>query len=121
MYVDGSMMIFASLQLPKNVSLVNHAWQEGLVSSDGRFRFHALTGANVQSFGTLDFQSGNILSKSVGGKLMLRIVSNFLVFFFFNKKSLFKYLLLNLSDVFFSSLNYESMVCFKCFHSASLT
>jgi len=44
-----------------------------------------LTGANVQSFGTLDFQSGNILSKSVGGKLMLRIVSNFLVFFFLIK------------------------------------
>lgn len=28
MYLDGSMIIFARLQLPKNASLVNHAWQE---------------------------------------------------------------------------------------------
>jgi len=86
MYLDGSMMIFASLQLPKNVSLVNHVWQEGLVSSDGRLRSHALTEANVQSFGTLDFQSGNIISQNIGEKLTsrikLRIVSNFLCFLF---------------------------------------
>jgi len=79
-------MIFASLQLPKNVSLVNHVWQEGLVSSDGRLRSHAMTGANVQSFETLDFQSGSIVSQNVGWKLMsrikLRIVSNFLLVFF---------------------------------------
>jgi hypothetical protein len=87
MYQDGNMIIFASLQLPKNVSLVNHVWQEGLVSSDGRLRSHALTGANVQSFRTLDFQYENIVSdQTVGGKLMsrikLRIVRNFLFDFY---------------------------------------
>jgi len=87
MYLDGNMMIFATLQLPRNVSLVNHVWQEGLVSSDGRLRSHALTGANIQSFGTLNFQSGNIVSQNVGGKLTsrikLRIVSDFFIFFIF--------------------------------------
>jgi len=55
MSINGSMMIFASLQIPQNFSLVNHAWQEGLVSNDGSFKSHALRGPNVQSFGTLDF------------------------------------------------------------------
>ncbi|AES81575.1 auxin-responsive family protein [Medicago truncatula] len=77
MFVNGSMMIFASLQLPQNVTLVNHAWQEGLVSNDGSLKSHALRGPNIQSFGTLDFTSGNIISQNVGAKLkskmMLRI------------------------------------------------
>jgi len=85
MFVVGSMMIFASLQLSQNVTLVNHAWQEGLVSNDGSLKSHALSGPNVQSFGTLDFTSGNIVSQNVGGilkfKTMLRIVSNLLFFF----------------------------------------
>ncbi|RHN48264.1 putative DOMON domain-containing protein [Medicago truncatula] len=85
MFVNGSMMIFASLQLPQNVTLVNHAWQEGLVSNDGSLKSHALRGPNIQSFGTLDFTSGNIISQNVGAKLkskmMLRIVSNILLFF----------------------------------------
>jgi len=79
-------MKVASLQLPKNVSLVNHVWQVGLVSSDRRLRSHTLAGANVQSFGMLDFQSGNIVSQNIDGKLTsrikLRIVSNFLCFLF---------------------------------------
>ncbi|XP_058783998.1 cytochrome b561 and DOMON domain-containing protein At5g47530-like [Vicia villosa] len=71
MYINGSMMIFASLQLPQNVSMVNHVWQEGLVADDGSFRSHALTGSNVQSFGTLDFKSG-IVSQKIDGKLKSR-------------------------------------------------
>ncbi|CAL5202331.1 unnamed protein product [Lathyrus oleraceus] len=71
MYADGSMTIFASLQLPQNVSMVNHVWQEGSVSNDGTFRAHALTGSNVQSFGTLDFKSGTV-SQKIDGKLKAR-------------------------------------------------
>ncbi|CAJ2640023.1 unnamed protein product [Trifolium pratense] len=71
MYVNGSMMIFARLELPRNLSLVNHVWQEGLVSDDGSLIAHAMTGPNVQSFGILDFKSA-IVSKNIGGKLKSR-------------------------------------------------
>ena len=99
MSVDGSMMIFASLQLPQNIILVNHAWQEWLVSSDGSLKSHALSGPNVQSFGTLDFTSANIVSQKVGGilkfKMMLGIVSNILFFFsyFFIQIAILYYIL----------------------------
>lgn len=79
MHVNGSMMIFASLQLPQNVTLVNHVWQKGIVSNNGNLRSHALSGSNLQSFGTLDFKSG-IISAKIGQKgksrTRMRNVSN---------------------------------------------
>ncbi|CAI8584690.1 unnamed protein product [Vicia faba] len=72
-YVNNSMMIFASMQLPQNMTLVNHVWQEGIVSSDGNLKSHALTGSNLQSFGTLDFNSG-IISPKTGEKKMSRTI-----------------------------------------------
>ncbi|GAU12590.1 hypothetical protein TSUD_132000 [Trifolium subterraneum] len=58
-----------------NTSLFNHVWQEGLVSNDGSLRAHAMTGPNVQSFGTLDFKSGIVSkNKNVGGKLKSRTI-----------------------------------------------
>jgi hypothetical protein len=88
MHVNGKMIIFASLELPTNTSLVNQVWQEGLVSDDGRLEAHAMTGPNIQSFGTLDFKSG-IVSENIGGgkvksKTMLRNVSyHMLIYFIF--------------------------------------
>jgi hypothetical protein len=88
MHVNGNMIIFASLELPTNTSLVNQVWQEGLVSDDGRLEAHAMTGPNIQSFGTLDFKSG-IVSENIGGgkvksKTMLRNVSyHMLIYFIF--------------------------------------
>lgn len=59
-YANGSMIIFASLRLPENTTVVNHVWQEGLVSDDGTLKAHAMAGSNLQSFGTLDFVSGKV-------------------------------------------------------------
>ncbi|XP_057432543.1 cytochrome b561 and DOMON domain-containing protein At5g48750-like [Lotus japonicus] len=59
-YANGSMLIFASLRLPENTTVVNHVWQEGLVSDDGTLKAHAMAGSNLQSFGTLDFVSGKV-------------------------------------------------------------
>jgi hypothetical protein len=89
MYINGSMIVFASLELPTNVSLVNHVWQEGLVSNDGSLSAHIMTGPNIQSFGTLDFKSGIVSRNNVSGKVksktILRNVSiacSFILFFF---------------------------------------
>jgi hypothetical protein len=82
MNVNSSMMIFAILKLPQNVSLVNHVWQEGLVSDGGRLE-HATSGPNIQSFGTLDFKSGNIVAQNVGEKLRSRITLYTLFLFYF--------------------------------------
>ncbi|TKY47012.1 ferric-chelate reductase [Spatholobus suberectus] len=59
-YTNGHVIIFASFQLPFNRTLVNHAWQEGLVSDDGTLRPHSFSRPNLQSFGTLDFVSGKV-------------------------------------------------------------
>ncbi|XP_019435983.1 PREDICTED: cytochrome b561 and DOMON domain-containing protein At5g48750-like [Lupinus angustifolius] len=56
-YTNGNIIIFATLQLPTNTTSVNHVWQEGLVSDDGSPRSHSLSGPNLQSFGTLDFET----------------------------------------------------------------
>ena len=83
-YSNGHMIIFASLRLPANTTLVNHVWQEGLVSDDGTLNAHSLSGPNVQSSGTLDFASGKV--SETGGKMnsriTLRSVSNmdFIIF-----------------------------------------
>lgn len=69
-YTNGHMIIFATLQLPANSTLVNHVWQEGLVSDDTP-RAHSLSGPNVQSYGTLDFVSGKV--SETGGKVHSRI------------------------------------------------
>ncbi|KHN43618.1 Ferric-chelate reductase 1 [Glycine soja] len=70
-YTNGHVIIFASFQLPGNTTLVNHAWQEGLVSDDGTLRPHSFSRANLQSFGTLDFLSGKV--SETGGNSDSRI------------------------------------------------
>ena len=83
-YTNGHVIIFASFQLPGNTTLVNHAWQEGLVSDDGTLRPHSFSRANLQSFGTLDFLSGKV--SQTGGNVDSRItlrkvrIMNFIIF-----------------------------------------
>ncbi|XP_061338145.1 cytochrome b561 and DOMON domain-containing protein At3g59070-like [Gastrolobium bilobum] len=64
-YTDGHKIIFASFQLPSNVTLVNHVWQEGFAWDDGTLKAHFLSGPNLRSFGTLDFISGNVSETGV--------------------------------------------------------
>eukprot|EP00262_Sarcandra_glabra_P016116 TRINITY_DN5133_c0_g1_i1.p1 TRINITY_DN5133_c0_g1~~TRINITY_DN5133_c0_g1_i1.p1 ORF type:complete len:393 (-),score=25.82 TRINITY_DN5133_c0_g1_i1:182-1360(-) len=67
---NGALTIFATVTLPNNRTSVNHVWQAGPVSN-GAIGQHALTGANVQSMGTLDFSSGQTTS-SGGGNSRIR-------------------------------------------------
>ncbi|XP_061343916.1 cytochrome b561 and DOMON domain-containing protein At3g59070-like [Gastrolobium bilobum] len=59
-YTNGHKIIFASFQLPSNVTLVTQVWQEGFSWDDGNLKAHFLSGPNLQSFGTLDFISANV-------------------------------------------------------------
>ncbi|KAL2322797.1 hypothetical protein Fmac_027176 [Flemingia macrophylla] len=63
-YTSGHFIIFATFQLPSNTTLVNHAWQEGLVSKDGTLMPHSFSSPNLHSFGTLDFVSGKVSETS---------------------------------------------------------
>lgn len=63
-YVRGEFIIFATVTLPNNRTTVNQVWQAGSVSNDAPSP-HAQSGANIQSFGTLDFLSGQ--STTAGG------------------------------------------------------
>ena len=84
-YTNGGIIIYATFQLPPNKTVVNHAWQEGLVSEDGTLKAHSFSRSNLQSYGTIDFISGKV-SKSdgdVNSRTMLRNVRNleFMIFF----------------------------------------
>lgn len=77
-YTNGRVIIFASFQLPSNKTVVNHAWQEGVVSDDGTLRSHSFSPSNLQSYGTIDFISGKVskATKDMKSRTMLRNVRN---------------------------------------------
>ena len=64
---DGNeIVIFATIKLPNNSTVVNHLWQQGPLLSGNVLGAHKLSGTNVESFGSLDFFSGKI-ETSKGG------------------------------------------------------
>lgn len=63
-FSNNELTIFATLVLPPGGTTVNQIWQEGPLTGNSPSR-HATTGANVQSTGTIDFQSGQ--SAPTGG------------------------------------------------------
>ncbi|QCD78183.1 hypothetical protein DEO72_LG1g1815 [Vigna unguiculata] len=79
-YTNGRIIIFASFQLPSNKTVVNHAWQEGLVSDDGTLRPHSFSPSNLRSYGTIDFISGKVskATEGVNSRTMLRNVHGIL-------------------------------------------
>ncbi|XP_047172958.1 cytochrome b561 and DOMON domain-containing protein At5g47530-like [Vigna umbellata] len=79
-YTNGRIIIVASFQLPSNKTVVNHAWQEGVVSDDGTLRPHSFSPSNLQSYGTIDFISSKVskATKDVNSRNMLRNVHGIL-------------------------------------------
>ncbi|KAK7387159.1 hypothetical protein VNO78_27709 [Psophocarpus tetragonolobus] len=63
-YTHGHLIIFATFQLPRNTTLLNHAWNHGFVSDDGTLRPHSFSLSNLHSFGTFDFVSGRVSQTS---------------------------------------------------------
>ncbi|KAK4268239.1 hypothetical protein QN277_024923 [Acacia crassicarpa] len=80
-FEDGTMILYASFQLPGNPKLVNHVWQEGLVSDDDSCLSHALSGDNFKSFGRVDFLTGKVSDRDPhkqNSKILLRKVHGIL-------------------------------------------
>ncbi|GAV91403.1 Cytochrom_B561 domain-containing protein/DUF568 domain-containing protein [Cephalotus follicularis] len=65
LFEDNEIAIFATLELPSNTTIVNHLWQEGPLSGDTPM-MHGLSGANLESYGTVDFISGKIETAGIG-------------------------------------------------------
>ncbi|XP_020202401.1 cytochrome b561 and DOMON domain-containing protein At5g47530 [Cajanus cajan] len=59
-YANGHLIIFATFQLPSNTTLINHAWQQGLLSDHATLLPHSFSSPNLHSFGALDFLSGKV-------------------------------------------------------------
>ncbi|KAG1364246.1 cytochrome b561 and DOMON domain-containing protein [Cocos nucifera] len=55
-YVNKEMIIFATLGLVGGGSKFNHVWQEGSTVLNDVPKAHSITGENIQSLGTIDFQ-----------------------------------------------------------------
>ncbi|KAI9077260.1 hypothetical protein K1719_040831 [Acacia pycnantha] len=78
-FEDGTVILYASFQLPGNPKSVNHVWQEGLVSDDDSLRSHALSGANFKSFGRIDFLTGKVSDRDAqtqNSKILIRKSDN---------------------------------------------
>ncbi|XP_057960775.1 cytochrome b561 and DOMON domain-containing protein At5g47530-like [Malania oleifera] len=70
-YSGGEITIFATLQVPEKKTRVNQVWQEGPVVGGAPGR-HDLSGANVQSFGSLNLVTGESGTAGGGGNSGLR-------------------------------------------------
>lgn len=57
-YANNSITIFATLLFSSRISVVNHVWQRGPMSVDNVPSFHGHSKDNLQSYGTLNFLSG---------------------------------------------------------------
>ncbi|KAJ4719725.1 Cytochrome b561 and DOMON domain-containing protein [Melia azedarach] len=69
-FSNNEMIIFATIVLPKNMTKVNHLWQDGPVIGD-HLGMHALSGDHVRSMGTVDLLSGKVVTTK-GGSPNLR-------------------------------------------------
>ncbi|KAK9681430.1 hypothetical protein RND81_10G001500 [Saponaria officinalis] len=56
--LNGEIIIYATLEVPKNATTLNHVWQDGPLSSDGTPQIHSTTGPNVRSMASLNLLSG---------------------------------------------------------------
>ncbi|KAL5717788.1 hypothetical protein ACHQM5_010753 [Ranunculus cassubicifolius] len=69
-YSNREMTIYATIVLPPGSTTVNQVWQEGPLSGNTPGP-HVTSGANVQSMGRIDFQSGQT-TQTVGGGVTSR-------------------------------------------------
>ncbi|KAG5561206.1 hypothetical protein RHGRI_004285 [Rhododendron griersonianum] len=73
MFLDNKMVIFATIELPKNTTSVNHVWQDGPVSGDN-LGMHGVPGNHLQSMGNLNLSSGQAFGSHGGNsKTKLKI------------------------------------------------
>ncbi|KAK6919247.1 AIR12, DOMON domain [Dillenia turbinata] len=66
-YGNNEMIIFATVDLSSIGTKVNQVWQIGPVNGNSLGAHSTSNSANLNSFGTIDFQSGNSTQSSGGG------------------------------------------------------
>ncbi|XP_031281267.1 cytochrome b561 and DOMON domain-containing protein At3g59070-like [Pistacia vera] len=69
-FADNEMIIYATIVLPKNMTTVNHVWQEGPIDGDS-LGMHPVSGENVISMGSVDLLSGKVVATKGGGSSSL--------------------------------------------------
>ncbi|KAL4369690.1 hypothetical protein GQ457_05G031760 [Hibiscus cannabinus] len=69
-YENNEIIIFATLEISRNGTTLNHVWQEGAISGNVP-QMHGASGANIQSMGTLNLISGEGGTKKAEGNLSL--------------------------------------------------
>ncbi|KAF3452664.1 hypothetical protein FNV43_RR03097 [Rhamnella rubrinervis] len=74
---DGNeIVIFATIKLPNNSTVVNHLWQQGPLLPGNVLGIHKLSGDNVESFGSLDFFSEKIEASKGGNTKKKATIKN---------------------------------------------
>ncbi|KAL6993954.1 hypothetical protein U1Q18_012063 [Sarracenia purpurea var. burkii] len=73
-FANDEIVLYATMNLSlNNGSLVNHVWQDGPVSGD-TLRVHDLSGLHLQSIGTLNLSSGQVMaSHGHGGDFKIKL------------------------------------------------
>lgn len=72
-YANNAITIYATIALPGNKTTVNQVWQAGTqFDSNGVPSGHAQSGDNIQSFGSVDFQTGLATAGGGGGSRLHR-------------------------------------------------
>lgn len=56
--VNDEVVIFATIKVPNNATVLNQVWQDGPLSKDGTPQIHSTAGPNVRSMASLDLLSG---------------------------------------------------------------
>ncbi|KAK1567103.1 hypothetical protein Q3G72_008249 [Acer saccharum] len=69
-FANNEMIIYAKFVLPKNVTWVNHVWQDGPVNEDYSLGRHALDADNLRSTGVVDFLSGQVVTTKGGSSYL---------------------------------------------------
>ncbi|KAG5561233.1 hypothetical protein RHGRI_004305 [Rhododendron griersonianum] len=79
MFLDNKMVIFATIELPKNTTSVNLVWQDGPVSGDN-LGMHGVSGNHLQSMGNLNLSFGQAFGSHGGNsktKLKIEVIKPF--------------------------------------------
>lgn len=74
-FENDEMTIFGVLRIPENMLSTSQVWQEGSVSND-QLQSHTISGANLQSRGSINFLTGQSAGASSGSRTRRRNVSS---------------------------------------------
>ncbi|KAL9243461.1 hypothetical protein vseg_017346 [Gypsophila vaccaria] len=75
---NNEIIIFATLEVPRNATTLNQLWQDGPLSSDAAPLIHSISGPNVRSTASLNLLSGVAATTSVANTSPLKNIHGLL-------------------------------------------